>query len=470
MKPVNHKKSFIAYIFLLIVFTGLSSCKKFVQINPAPNLITTNALFQSEGTALAAVSGVYAQLRTNLIVFTNGSLSIYSGLASDELYATTPNSNADPYFQNQLIPANTILYSQFYAHAYRTIYQTNAVIEGVMKSASLSQESKRTYTGEMKVIRSMMYFYLVNLFGDVPLVSTTDYSENSSLPRSEVNLIYDQIISDLNDARNLLSASYPSAGKVRVNKYAASALLARVYLFRKNWSKAEEMASEVINSGMYSLVASSSIENVFLKNSSETLWEVASPNEGSAVGEASAFIPSSTNVRPTYALTTELLGSFEAGDKRNQATTWVGKNMVNGLSYFYPSKYKQRSVTTGSAPKEYQVVLRLAEQYLIRSEARAEQDKLTSALEDLNLIRNRASLPDVIASTTSSVLTAIEKENQIEFFAEWGHRWLDLKRLGKADAVLGPIKGANWQTTDILWPIPATEINSNPFLTQNPGY
>jgi hypothetical protein len=115
------------------------------------------------------------------------------------------------------------------------------------------------------------------------------------------------------------------------------------------------------------------------------------------------------------------------------------------------------------------MMLRLAEQYLIRAEARAQLENIPGAQEDLNAIRSRAGLPDTDADDKASLLLAIERERQAELFAEGGHRWLDLKRTNRADAVLGPLK-ADWQTPDALFPIPDAERQLNPNLTQNDGY
>ena len=119
------------------------------------------------------------------------------------------------------------------------------------------------------------------------------------------------------------------------------------------------------------------------------------------------------------------------------------------------------------------MVLRLAEQYLIRAEAKAYQDKLTDAIQDLDIIRNRAGL-SLIGDTNPSIskndfLLAIEQERKVEMFSEWGHRWLDLKRTERAGQILGALK-PDWQDTDQLYPIPNSERLVNPRLTQNPGY
>jgi hypothetical protein len=118
---------------------------------------------------------------------------------------------------------------------------------------------------------------------------------------------------------------------------------------------------------------------------------------------------------------------------------------------------------------EYNMVLRLAEQYLIRAEARGMQNDLTGAMDDVNIIRARAGLSSIDGTgfAQQDVLDAIDQERRAELFVEWGHRWFDLKRTGKIDAVLGPVK-PDWQSKDALFPIAQTEIIANPNLIQNP--
>jgi hypothetical protein len=169
-------------------------------------------------------------------------------------------------------------------------------------------------------------------------------------------------------------------------------------------------------------------------------------------------------------LSNSLLQSFEINDLRN--AQWVSSIDVSGNTYYYPYKYKIKSGTTIN---EYSMVLRLAEQYLIRAEARAQLDDVEGAIGDLDRIRQRAGLPlyqdTQPGMSKAEVLSAIEQERRIELFSEWGHRWLDLKRTGKADEVLGLEKGSDWQPTDVLYPIPFSEIQNNRnLLPQNPGY
>ncbi len=119
------------------------------------------------------------------------------------------------------------------------------------------------------------------------------------------------------------------------------------------------------------------------------------------------------------------------------------------------------------------MIFRLAEQYLIRAECRLRQNNLEGATDDINIIRNRANLPSISSTNQEEMLEVILHERQVELFTEWGHRWLDLKRTSQVDAVMqtvAPVKGASWERTDQLYPIPMQDILKNPNLTQNRGY
>ena len=229
---------------------------------------------------------------------------------------------------------------------------------------------------------------------------------------------------------------------------------------------AEEQATTVINkTELYSLTE---LDKVFLKNSNETIWQLIPPNLQKYTNEGSLFN------RPTYSadmatMSDNLYNAFESND--NRKSKWIGVGNSGGQTWYYPLKYKE-GYNNGTGA-EYSTVLRLAEQYLIRAEARARQDKLigaNSAASDLNVIRTRAGLPNTTAITLSELLNAIGQERRVELFTEWGHRWLDLKLTEQAGNVLGPLK-ASWDETDVLYPVPLTELQLNPNLKpQNDGY
>jgi hypothetical protein len=439
-----------------------TSCKKFIEVDPPANVVTTATLFTDDLTATSAINGLYSQMMISNLFFANSSMTVFPGLSADELMRTVPDGNTDPFQKNAVTTNNFYLETGMWKRGYNHIYHANAVLKGLENSLGVSSGTRDQLMGEAKFARAFCYFYLVNLFGDVPLVTSTEYQVNQSVPRINVSEIYPQIISDLKDAQSLLSNTYPSTGKVRPIKYAATALLARVYLYQRNWAEAEAQASAVISSGVFSLV---NLNSVFLANSNEAIWQLLPVLSSINTADGITFIPPSATAKPSYVVTDWLLNSFESNDQRK--VNWLKSNVVAGQSYYYPYKYKVR---TSPIIVEHNMVLRLAEQYLIRAEARAQQNNISGAQADLNVIRNRAGLANTTANDKASLLSAIEQERRIEFFAEWGHRWFDLKRNNRIDAVLSAEKGSVWQTTDALYPIPTSELQTNPGLIQNPGY
>jgi hypothetical protein len=272
------------------------------------------------------------------------------------------------------------------------------------------------------------------------------------------------MIADLLDAQTLLGANYPTAERTRVNNAAATALLARVYLYTQQWSKAETEATKVITDTKYSLL--SDLNTVFLKNSNEAIWQLQTVNTSTAgvnTWEGFSIVPANATTAPLYKFYPNFMAGFEANDKRKIAWTKTFTNTSGTIDY--PVKYKVR---TGTPVTEYSMTIRFAELFLIRAEARAQQDKLDLAIADLTTIRSRAGLLALpLVMTKAEVLAAVEKERKLELFGEWGHRWFDLKRTGRAMAVLTPIK-PTLAITDLLYPIPLAALNTNPNLVPNP--
>jgi len=451
-----------ALFSLLLISVMIISCKKFVDIDPPAAQVISETVFTNDATATATITGIYSEMMNSSQQFTAGQTTLFTGMCADELSFYTSGAN-DEFVNNQLSPLNQTIGSSFWQRAYKYIYTANLCIEGLSKSTSLTATVKNNLLGEVKFIRAFSYFHLANLFGDVPLITSSDYRVNSNLPRASVADVYSLIIGDLKEAKNLLPATYISADRARPNKRAATALLARVYLYNQDWINAEAEATEIISSGSYSLPAN--LNQVFLKSSNETIWQLQPVNPTNNTWEGNAILPATATATPTYLITSSLLSDFEAGDLRRNS--WVGSRVFQSQTVYYPAKYK---VQTGSNQTEFYVVFRLAEQYLIRSEARARQNNITGSLADLNAIRNRSGLPNSTASDQSSLLSSIEHERRIELMVEWGNRWYDLKRTNRADAVLGLLKPATWQSADKLWPVPTAELNANPALVQNPGY
>ncbi|RKR84417.1 RagB/SusD domain-containing protein [Mucilaginibacter gracilis] len=454
---------------ILILMMPFISCKKLIEIDTPVNKIISSAVFKDDATATAAMLGIYIQMNTLIGSIGNSGTDLYPGMSADEIYSTTSISVYDEFRYNAITVTSSYTSTYMWSKAYNLIFLSNSILEGIKNNPAISAVVTTQLKGEAEFIRAYFYFYLCNLFGSVPLITSTDYQANAAAPRSDVSLIYGQIIADLTDAQKLLPETYPSTGKVRINKWTATAFLARVYLYQKNWSKAEEQSTLVINSGVYSIV--SDLNKVFLGNSAEAIFQLLPTSAISTATintyEGYNYIPNA-NVVPSFSITTYLLNAFSAIDKRK--LNWIKSTTVGSTTYYYPFKYQ---VKTAASITEYQMLFRLGEIYLIRAEALAQQNKLPQAVSDVDIIKSRAGIPLLFNTNPSigqsALLDEIFAERQRELFVECGHRWLDLKRSGRVDAVLGAIK-PTWTSTAALYPIPLTELQRNPALVQNPGY
>nr|WP_295865480.1 RagB/SusD family nutrient uptake outer membrane protein [uncultured Chitinophaga sp.] len=457
-----------ASIFIMLFYC---SCNKFVDVGTPGTKITSQELFKDDASATSAVLGIYSQLSTYGINILSGGSTLCGGLAADEITCTSPTSDYAEYQNNAVSTLNFTNQYNLWSVSYKLIYQSNACIEGLANSNSLTPAVKKQLLGEVKTIRSLTYFYLIQLFGAVPLITQSDYKIAAAKGRTATNEIYDLIISDLIEAENLMKEAYPSEGRLRPNSYTASALLARVYLYTGNWLLAEKESDKIIRSQKYAL--QDNLNQVFLAGSNEAIWQVQSTTAGANTSEGSAFVNPNDGVIPGYLVSDQLMTSFEAGDPRR--TAWIGNKKVENQIYHFPYKYKVPSSPTTTITENY-VMFRLAEQYLIRAESAIRRGKTTEGIADLNIIRKRARgnddtiLPDIRSNlTTTEALTAVLHERRTELMTEWGHRWQDLKRFKLTDAVLKPIK-PDWQDYDTLFPIPDQEIQLNKSLTQNSGY
>ncbi len=457
-------------ITTIITTTIFSGCKKLIEIDTPSNQLESNIIYLDSATAQATVNGLYTVMYNttsgNTTSSTSGTfLTTCPGRSADEIYA--PTATADEFVTNSLVPT-TGLVNTVWVSLYQTIYQANMVIQG-MEASSLSPTLKKQLIGEAKFIRAFCHFHLLNLWGNVPLITQTNVEATSIQGQNTSDQVYAQIILDLKDAQSTLASDYSWSANIRtrVNSWAATAFLARVYLYTSQWALAEQEASKVIaQTTLFTLP--SSLNTVFLKASNETIWAF-NTNQYGYTFIARALLPTSATVNPSLALTSSLLNSFERDAVRpdyedDRYTAWT-KAAPSGLRY----SYKYISNTT-AANTEFAVVLRLAEQYLIRAEARIQQNNLSGGTADIDVIRKRAGLHGTFAQTQDELLLAVEHERQVELFLEYGTRWYDLKRSGKANAVLAALKGSAWQTTDVLYPIPTTQLNSNSNLIQNSGY
>lgn len=475
----------MSFLFFLAVTTILvpSSCKKFIEVDPPFTRLSGDNVYTSDETAAAVLTDIYAFMSSENNTLTNPSItstSLYLSLSADEfdLYDLNIPDLLD-FYRNDLKTSTT---PNYWETIYLQIFAVNNALEGLTKSTSLTAKIRKQLLGEAKFMRAFYYFHLVNMYGDVPLVLNVDYKANALLARAPAATVYQQVIQDLKEAQALLSPNYLMGDalseypfgqeeRVRPTSWAAAALLARTYLYMGDYIHAEAAATVLINQS--SLFSLTTLNETFLKNSKEAIWQLqpVGIDEQANTGEGKLFVLPETGPgpnNPVY-LNNQLLNSFEIGDLRR--ASWINSVASGGSVYYYPFKYKIGNVAAPT--EEYPTILRLAEQYLIRAEARAATNNLVGAQNDLNTIRNRAGLDDTNATNKTELLDAILTERQLELFTEWGHRWFDLKRSGRLNSVMATatsLKGGTWRPYQALFPIRQTEIDSDPNLSQNPGY
>lgn len=469
------KSKYTIYCFLILSFIMIS-CKKQLELGPPTTLVTTSNVFSNDNTATAAQLSLYAQMKSY-----PANLHKLMALSSDELVNYSTDQTNKNLYANSLDALNDAQNLRVWSESYIYIFQANSILEGLQTYSEVSNKVKRQLLGESYFLRGYYLFNLASLYGDVLIPTSTDYKVNSTKPRKPIDIVYRQIVDDLKQAADLLSSNYVDASdtavtvdRIRPTTWAASALLARTYLYMGRYDSAEAQASITIaNTSKFSLL--SDLSKVFLKNSNEAIWQLQPAGTSLYTDDGNNF--SLTGAPGTsgnnYSLSTQLLSAFEPNDQRK--LTWT-KTFTSGVNnWSYPYKYKDNS-KNATTLNEYTMMFRLAEQYLIRAESRAQQGNTAGALADLNAIRRRAGVADYAgASDRASMLTAILHERQVELFTE-GDRWANLRRAGILENVMGgpsgvtQAKGGIWDSHSQFYPVPIGDIQTNPNLIQTKGY
>lgn len=428
----------------------LSACDV-LDVEPQSAIPAAEA-FKDKAGIERGIVGAYNGLQS--LSYYGRTYGIFADLAADNL-AHPANATSTTYrdVDNNAILADNESVDGIWTAIYDALNVANNVIVQVPKISDMTDAERNKALGELYFLRALHHFNLVNYFGAVPIKTTPTVGVSDvNVPRNSVASVYQQIISDL----RFSAANLPAGGtKIRASKWAAEALLARVYLYQKDYANAAASATRVIESGQYELLGN--YADIFASEGhDESIFEVDfTALDRNRIAEYN--FPLTLNGRREVSPDETLLAAYAANDERLAASV----ALANGQ--FYAIKYDD--LNTGA---DNVLVLRLADMYLIRAEALAAQNgNLDAIRSDINQVRNRAGLANVTGSTQAALLTAIEQERRLEFAFE-GHRWFDLVRTGRAVEVLPKVNNAN-QT---LFPIPFSELlaNTNEGMYQNPGY
>lgn len=465
----KHILSIVAAFALL-----LSGCSSMLDIDNPTDRLSADAAYGSVDGIKAAETGLYTEnFQSNSLYWQL--VDLYFPMFSDE---TMSNILASwiPYYSNDYSPATGMMQT-FWLNAYKSIYLSNDFLARAGGTTLIPAATLSAYEGEAKYFRAYCYLLLTNMYGDVPLVLTNDYRMAATLPRAPQADVYAQIEADLKAAQEGLHGF--GNPKTRITEYAATALLARTYLYEEKWQEAAREASKLIpvadggkGDGGFKLEA---IDKVFKSSSEEAISQLNSEGlmgSGRYVGYTSISSMWVPNGPVALCRLTDTLVDDLKADPLDRRLLWIDSVGSGSQKSYYPYKYKNKTTPANAADYEYFVYLRLAEQYLIRAEANARLGNTAAAVGDLNAIRRRAGVAELGAGMgQDELLHAIERERRKELFCEQGHRWFDLVRTGRADAVYSALSyKTGWKSHKRLMPVPEKEILNNPNLTQNPGY
>lgn len=454
-------KTHILKILVFIIFIIFYSCEDFIDIDPPTTQISGQDVFKELATAEAAMNEVYVRLREKSILSGNSHGATYAlGVYTDEL----KNYNAsfsweEELYRNNLISTNVSI-QNIWNDSYNIIYLCNRIIEGLENSSFIVETEKDKLIGEAIFVRTLTYYYLTHLFGDIPYTTTTSYEVNRQLSKIPNNEIRQQLIEDLIIADEKLKNYTDTYLQNRPNKWAVQTLISRLFLEDENWAQAIEYASNVMNAG-YELEQR---EKVFLKESRSTIWHLKSAAEGVNTKEATSLMFSSLPP-PKVGLAHDLVNSFEENDLRKEL--WVKELNDESGEYFHAYKYKENQNTASSI--EYSVIFRIEEIVYILIESELNIGNYESAINLWNDLRVNNNLEAWITLPNNPLDSLIEDRRK-EFFCEHGHRFIDLKRTNKLLEVMSMTK-QTWNVNNKNWPIPQSEILLNPnLLPQNDGY
>ena len=462
-----------------------SSCGKFLDVAPQGQP-TSQQFFQTQADAAAAVNAPYGKLREwNLTAFNWLSITTLTSDDADKGSVTGDAEFLNNFAFFRITPTEGSVQG-YWDGQYQQINLCNQVIQNV-PGVNMDATLRGRYVGEAQFLRALAYFNLVRAYGGVPLLlKVAETGEELNPSRATRDEVYTAIINDATAAAAVLPAAYGASDVGRATKGAALSLLAKAQLYQKNYTASLAASDQVLALG-YSLA--SNFYDMFRirgENNSESIFEVQCTTLAGNCDASNSQWAECQMVRPQFGWgffnpTADLANAFEAGDQRRLGTilergTTTPDGDVIATNSSNP-RYNMKAYVPNSAPKTCGYgrdqnirVFRLGEVLLLNAEAANELGQTAKALTAVNRIRTRAGLASLSSSLSQADLRqAIWKERRVELALEYGDRFFDLVRTGRAATVLAS-KGFVANKNELM-PLPLSQITlSGGKLTQNPGY
>ena len=252
IKFLKQKKMRNIYTIFCVGLLFLTSCEELIEVDAPTNQIGSTQVFEDLNTANAAMAYLYASLRDySVISGTSNGAGALLGITLMTWIAIlkTRNGYLD-IFQNQQLETNSKNIS-LWKEAFSEIYYANSIISGIEHSASLTEVNKNQIKGEALLIRSLIYFYLQQIFGDIPYTTSLNYEYNRTISKTNGSALLEQLETDLTESAKLLKDDYRNSERIYPNRKVAQLLLAKIYLTEYKYTKAEIMADSVLQSPLY---------------------------------------------------------------------------------------------------------------------------------------------------------------------------------------------------------------------------
>jgi len=456
------------FLIPALLIVAAAGCDSPLDVTPGGSIPDATAIIDAPS-AEAALVGAYASLRS--LDYYGETLPTLPELSSDNADhegTRTENAEADEH----RLHADNGFVADLWAVAYEGINRANEVLTKVPDIKGMDDAERNEILGEAYFLRALHYHNLVKLFGGVPIRTkpAASLADAASVTRASVDDVYKQILSDLDQAQQLITNT---DDPLRASRGAVFALRARVLLYRQDWAGAEAAADSVEAMG-YSLAPD--YADLFDADGTETPEDIFrvifTAQDYNNVGY---YYNDDWGIQE-LAPTVDLMQAFDPNMDPSDVTTYAPTDKRGQWSIQLDDDTPFGAKFRASAGTEHLHVIRFAEVILTKAEALARQNQLAAAVAEYNPIRERAGLPDdtlgttVLDTSTSNVLDTqdeviarILNERRLELAFE-GDRWPDLVRTGLATSVLGI------SANQTLYPIPQREIDVTPGLTQNPGY
>jgi len=467
-----------------------------------PNQRTTDTFWKGRNDALQGINAAYRGLQDN---GTYGRwLTFAYDLRSDIGHSRSPWGDLANFTRSVLGSYDFEVNREIWQHHYRAIFRANQVIANVPAITAMDATLRDRVVGEAKFVRALLYFNLVNLYGNVPVI--LDPSEPTDRPNQQAaEQVWAQIEKDLTEARAVLPASYTGDDRGRATRWAATALLGRAHLQQREWPQASQMFADVIANGGFRLLPSfgdnftmageNSVESIFeVQFSGPQLLSAGSRGQNilKMIGPCGVGFCDGEPTEWYFNVFQQSRTATGEVDPRLDATLFYNKpggmdvygrpfaarypNRINDKFWKKYGEHWVRDFQDWDNAVNFKV-MRLGQILLLQAEALNEQNQSAPALALLNEVRARAGVTPVAAGLTQAQMRdMIMREQLLELGLEH-ERFLWLKRQGwLGDA--GRIAQLRANDPDFnffephraLLPIPVTEVNLNPNVKQNPGW